>query len=174
MKFVRATVPEWVITAMNSIGDRTIGFEDGDPTLETRPIAQNIEADAEDHGDEEGPLADELLEHVEWAEIDDIKEALRILDNTVLVDAFEEESEPAHIETRARTDPQRFQIEQDADRYDAEYVAMGWREPQARDIDKAVFNRAFKRTEGNLIKTTERFHVTPTSPDMPPTTWAVR
>ncbi len=28
LKFVRATVPEWVITAMNSIGDRTIGFED--------------------------------------------------------------------------------------------------------------------------------------------------
>ena len=35
---------------MNSIGDRTIGFEDdneGDLTLETRPIAQDIEADTE-------------------------------------------------------------------------------------------------------------------------------
>ena len=45
LKFVRAMVPEWVITAMNSIGDRTIGFEDdndGDLTFETRPIARDI------------------------------------------------------------------------------------------------------------------------------------
>ena len=107
---------------MNSIGDRTIGFEDdndGDLTLETRPIARNIEAD--------------LLEHVEQAEFDDISEAVRILDNTTLEDAFEEERDGAHIETRTRTDPQRFLLEQDADRY-AEYVAMGWREPEAQDI----------------------------------------
>ena len=157
LKFVRNTVPEWVITAMNSIGDRAIGFEDdneGDLTPKTRPIAQDTEADIEDHGDEEGPLADELLEHIEQAEVDDINEALRIIDDTALEDAFEEEREGAHIETRARTDPQRFQMEQDAERY-AEYVAMGWREPEAQDIGKVVFNRAFKRTEGNLIKARE-------------------
>ena len=45
-------------------------------------------------------------------------------------------------------------MEQDAERY-AEYVAMGWREPEAQDIGKVVFNRAFKRTEGNLIKVRE-------------------
>ena len=28
LKFKRATVPEWVITAINSIGDKSIGFED--------------------------------------------------------------------------------------------------------------------------------------------------
>ena len=28
LKFKRAVVPDWVISAMNSIGDRTIGFED--------------------------------------------------------------------------------------------------------------------------------------------------
>ena len=115
LKFVRATVPEWNITAIKSTGGRTIGFEDdneNDLTLETRPIAQNIEADTEDHGDAEGPLADELLEHIEQAEVDDINEALRIIDNTALEDAFEEEREGAHIETRARTDPQRFQMEQ--------------------------------------------------------------
>ena len=70
---------------MNS--DRTIGFEDdndGDLTLKTRLIAQDIEADTEDHGDEEGPLADELLEHIEQAEVDEINEALRIIDNTAL------------------------------------------------------------------------------------------
>ena len=73
---------------MNSIGDRTIGFEDdneGDLTLETRPIAQDIEADTEDYGDEEGPLADELLEHIEQAEVDDINEALRTIDNIPLL-----------------------------------------------------------------------------------------
>ena len=54
---------------------------------------------------------------MEQAEIDDINEAVRILDNTTLEDAFEEEREGAHIETRARTDPQRFQMEQDAEGY---------------------------------------------------------
>ena len=28
LKFKRATAPEWVIIAMNSIGDKSIGFED--------------------------------------------------------------------------------------------------------------------------------------------------
>ena len=32
LKFKRAKVPEWVITAMNSIGDKTIGFEDDSGT----------------------------------------------------------------------------------------------------------------------------------------------
>ena len=106
--------------------------------METSPLRlgqslRTIEADIEEHGDEEGPLADELLEHVEQAEIDDINEAVRILDNTTFEDAFEEERDGAHIETRTRTDPQRFLMEQDADRY-AEYVAMRWREPEAQDI----------------------------------------
>ena len=55
-------------------------------------MVQDIEADTEDHGDEEGPLADELLEHIEQAEVDDINEALRIIDNTALEDAFESDS----------------------------------------------------------------------------------
>ena len=32
LKFKRAKVPEWVITAMNSIGDKTIGYEDDSGT----------------------------------------------------------------------------------------------------------------------------------------------
>ncbi len=39
----------------------------------------------------------------------------------------------------------------EADRY-AEYVAMGWREPEPQDIGKVVFNRNHKRTEANLIR----------------------
>ena len=56
-----------------------------------------------------------------------------------------------HIETRARSDPERFQTEQEADRY-AEYVAMGWREPEPQVIGKVVFNRSHKRTDANLIR----------------------
>ena len=48
-------------------------------------------------------------------------------------------------------DPGRFQNEVEADRY-AEYVAMGWREPEPQDIGKVVFNRNHKRTEANLIR----------------------
>ena len=39
----------------------------------------------------------------------------------------------------------------EADRY-AEYVAMGWREPEPQDIGKVVFNRSHKRTDANLIR----------------------
>ena len=116
--------------------------------METSPLrlglllGTSIEADIEDHGDDEGPLANELLEHIELVEVDEINEALKIIDNTAL-------------KTHLRRDKsQRFQMEQDAERY-AEYVAMGWREPEAQDIGKVVFNRAFKRTEGNLIKVRE-------------------
>ena len=56
-----------------------------------------------------------------------------------------------HIETRARSDPERFQTEQEADRY-AEYVAMGWREPEPQDIGRVVFNRSHKRTDASLIR----------------------
>ena len=32
---------------------------------------------------------------------------------------------------------------------------MGWREPEAQDVGKVVFNRAFRRTEVNLIRARE-------------------
>ena len=44
----------------------------------------------------------------------------------------------------------RFMLEQDADKY-AEYVAMGWREPEPHDIGRVVFYRSFKRTDA-IIK----------------------
>ena len=56
-----------------------------------------------------------------------------------------------HEASWARTDPERFQTEMEADRY-AEYVAMGWREPEPQDIGKVVFNRSHKRTDANLIR----------------------
>ena len=36
------------------------------------------------------------------------------------------------METRAQTNPDRFRVEQDAECY-GEYVATGWREPEAQD-----------------------------------------
>ena len=62
-----------------------------------------------------------------------------------------EEPHDQGVEPRARANPQRFQTEQDADRY-AVYVAMGWREPEPQDVGRVVvFNRSFKRTDANLI-----------------------
>ena len=55
------------------------------------------------------------------------------------------------ISTRATVNQQRFQTEHEADRY-AEYVAMGWREPEPKDIGKVIFNRSHRRTEANLIR----------------------
>ena len=55
------------------------------------------------------------------------------------------------IQERERVDPERFQNEIEADRY-AEYVAMGWREPEPQDIGRVVFNRQHRRTEPNLIR----------------------
>ena len=67
---------------------------------------------------------------------------------------LEEEQSPGAIETRAQTNPDRFRVEQDAEGY-AEYVAMGWREPEAQDVGKVVFDRSHRRTEANLIRARE-------------------
>ena len=79
---------------------------------------------------------------------DELHEALRVLERAEEPDFAEEEP---NIVTRSRTDANRFQLEKDADHY-AEYVAMGWREPEPQDIGKAVFNRGFRRSEANLIR----------------------
>ena len=62
-----------------------------------------------------------------------------------------EEERDYAINTRATANRERFQTEYAADRY-AEYVAMGWREPEPQDIGKVVFNRSHRRTEANLIR----------------------
>ena len=153
LKFKRATVPEWVIIAMNSIGDKSIGFED--------------EAGAEDQTDipATGELGNDvgLLEDIDIDQEADpdeqdnygageIDEAIRVLEEADL--PIEEEPSPGAIETRAQTNPDRFRVEQDAERY-AEYVAMGWREPEAQDVGKVVFDRSHRRTEANLIRARE-------------------
>ena len=77
-----------------------------------------------------------------------MNDAIRVLEEA---DAYEEEEIlPDRPVTRSTTNPDQFRTEQEAEKY-AEYVAMGWREPEAR----CVFNRNFKRTEGNLARANE-------------------
>ena len=147
---MRAKVPEWVITAMNSIGDKTIGFEDDSGTegaiepTETLEVGQ-LEGLAED--DEIDQEAN--FEGPDGPDIDELDDAIRVLERA---DALEEEPEfEVAVTTRAHTDQERFRAEQEADKY-AEYVAMGWREPEAQDVGKVVFNTAFKRTEGEILR----------------------
>ena len=52
---------------------------------------------------------------------------------------MEEEPQPGAMETRAQAKPDQFRVEQDAEHY-FEYVAMGWREPEAQDVGKVAFN----------------------------------
>ena len=154
LHFKRAKVPDWVTTAMNSIGDATIGFEDsteettdpgagligesnpGDPNEATEDVVQDWEDAPANYGD---------------LEVGELDEAIRVLEEADYQANAEEELREQTIETRARADPERFQTEMEADRY-AEYVAMGWREPEPQDIGKVVFNRNHKRTDANLIR----------------------
>ena len=79
-----------------------------------------------------------------------IDEAIRVLEEADF--PLEEEPSPGTMETRAQTNPDQFRVEQDAERY-AEYVAMGWREPEAQDVGKVVFDRSHRRTEADEIFT---------------------
>ena len=56
--------------------------------------------------------------------------------------------------TRAQSNPDRFRVEQDAERF-AEYVVTGWREPAAQDVGTMEFNRTHRRSEANLVKARE-------------------
>ena len=123
---------------MNSIGDATIGFEDsteettdpgagligesdpGDPNEATENMVQDWEDAPANYGD---------------LEVGELDEAIRVLEEADYQANAEEELRELAVETRARADPERFQTEQEAERY-AEYVAMGWREPEPQDIGK--------------------------------------
>ena len=74
----------------------------------------------------------------------EVNEAIRVLEEADH-QANAEERDSA-IETRARVDQSRFQTELEADRY-AEYVAMGWREPEPQDIGKVVFKPMLTSSE---------------------------
>ena len=82
-------------------------------------------------------------------EVEEVNEAIRVLEEADYQANAEEERD--YINTRATVNQERFQTEHEADRY-AEYVAMGWREPEPQDIGKVVFNRSHRRTEANLIR----------------------
>ena len=86
LHFKRAKVPDWVTTAMNSIGDATIGFEDsteettdpgagligesdpGDPNEDTENVVQDWEDAPANYGDLEVGELDEAIRVLEEAD----------------------------------------------------------------------------------------------------------
>ena len=118
-------------------GAELIGESDpGDPNEATENLVQDWEDAPANYGD---------------LEVGELDEAVRVLKEADYQANAEEELHEQAVETRARVDPERFQAEHEADRY-AEYVAMGWREPEPQDIGKLVFNRSHKRTDANLVR----------------------
>ena len=155
LKFKRAVPPEWVIIAMNSIGDRNIGFEE-ESEIEGAELLPDVVEVGQDIGLEENIDINQENEpaNLEEGHIDELDEAIRVLENADTYDEDEDEITPDHPVTRSAINHDRFQAEQEAERY-AEYVAMGWREPEAQDLGKVVFNRNFRRTERNLAQAKE-------------------
>ena len=127
LNFRRAKVPEWVITAMNSIGEKSIGFEE--ETKETEDPGTLIESGpdpedpigAQEHGEDDWG---DIPEHVGEDDIDEVNEAIRVLEEADIQANFEEEPHDGEVNTRSRIDRNAFNNEVEADRY-AEYVAMG-------------------------------------------------
>ena len=147
-------MPEWVITAMNSIGEKSIGFEEGTKVTEDPGTLIESGPDPEDSiGAQEQGEDDwgDIPEHVGEDDIDEVNEAIRVLEEADIQANLEEEPHDGEVNTRSRIDRNAFNNEVEADRY-AEYVAMGWREPEPQDIGKVVFNRNFRRCEANLIR----------------------
>ena len=151
LQFRRAIVPDWVISSLNAIGDRAIGFEDEhveEPAVNINLEEAHIPTVLQDPGeDEEEEPAGDGDEHGN----EDLHDAIRVLEQAE--ENFEETRSGA-TSTRANTNRERFDEAMEADRY-AEYVAMGWREPEPQDIGRIVFNRNFKRTDANLIRARE-------------------
>ena len=106
------------------------------------PWSSDIEPPRLDHDDEEVEVQEEYAKEDQGYDAPEFDEAIRILEE---------------VQTRARVNPDRFQLEHEADRY-AEYVAMCWREPEVQDVGKVVFDRNHSRSDANIIrKERERF-----------------
>ena len=80
LNFRRAKVPDWVVTAMNSIGERAIGFEEEtEETMElvTQPTIEDGPTEGEEHEEQD---QDELQEAHGDINADEFNEAIRILE----------------------------------------------------------------------------------------------
>ena len=94
LNFQRAKVPEWVITAMISIGEKVIGFEDQaeeiiDPVteIESGPILEDPTGAHEHVEDDYGDVPELVGED----DVDEVREAIRVLEEADLQGDFEEE-----------------------------------------------------------------------------------
>ena len=155
---------------MNSIGERAIGFEEEtEDTIEL--VTQPTIEDEPTEGDEYHEQDQEKLQEAHGdINADEFNEAIRILEEADHQAIIEEEPIEGAIVTRSRANPQRFQLEQDADRH-AEYVAMGWREPEPQ-ISGESYSIAGSVELKAILSRQERLYVIPIFRAMKPT-WSL-
>ena len=94
LSFRRAKVPDWVITAMNSIGEKSIGFEDQreeTETTETRLIDEGVPEGPQEHPEYVENDVEDHLEQFEGDNVDELNDAIRVLEEDELQIDFEEE-----------------------------------------------------------------------------------
>jgi hypothetical protein len=172
----RAIAPDWVYTALNNISeDATIGFEEATANLEEfmannvvgpepRPKDSSVTIPA-DTTEAEFSSPEERAE--EAAVTSELQEALEVLDageqevfepavgdDAAGDEAIMEPPDPITVAGRTRSAAAMRggdELEREADRY-AEYVSMGWQEPEPEDRGKIVFGRSHRRTEANLAR----------------------
>ena len=105
LKFKRAVVPEWVVTAMNSISEgAVIGFEDNPEEELELPDSNQMMLPAVADGDIAEVNDDNEQGEPDQGD-DELHEALRVLERAEEPDFAEEEP---NIVTRSRTDANRL------------------------------------------------------------------
>ena len=103
--FQRGKVPEWVITAMSSIRENLIGFEDHSAEIRNGAIPEDP-IEAHEHMEDDYGDVPELVDEYDAVEVN---EANRVLERLADLQAnFEEEQREEGVYTRARVDPERI------------------------------------------------------------------
>jgi hypothetical protein len=181
LHFRRAVAPDWVNSALKSISDTAnIGFEEETAELDDflnkyvntglPPLLQEAGA-----GDNMTTWDDDFISPQEAEEeaavTEEVEQALDVLaandfllepgeaDHVDHGDASHAPEPPGPDTTAGRTRSAvaargGADLEREAERY-AEYVAMGWQEPEPEDRGTVVFGRTHRRTEANLIRARE-------------------
>jgi hypothetical protein len=159
IKFKRVIAPEWVITALQSIGDGEIGFEtdavnpDGEELLQASAMPELVPVEV---GQDDFAAVDE-------AELDEALELLGAREEQELGGALladeraeaEEHIDPADIvAARTRNADGGRQLELAAEEY-ADRVVRGYQRAEPEDTGRVVFDKDFKRTERNEMRARE-------------------
>ena len=114
LSFQGAKVPEWVIIMVSPNGEKVIMYEDqAEETIypvteiESGPILEDPIGAQEHMEDDYG----DVPEHLGEDDIEEVDEAIRVLEKADLQANFEEEQREEGVHTRARVNPERFQKE---------------------------------------------------------------